>query len=84
MKAAIAAPYAGMTQTGSKGVISAARHARHPWPKAYHRHPGAVVQALAGHIPFFGGPRYEMAKRVHFVGVKLMRVTLAAIVATIL
>ena len=42
------------------------------------------MQALAGHIPFFGGPHYEMAKRVHFVGVKLMRVTLAAIVATIL
>jgi hypothetical protein len=27
-----AAPFAGMTQTGSTGVISAALYARHPWP----------------------------------------------------
>jgi hypothetical protein len=34
---ASAAPFAGMTQTGSMGLISAAQTVRHPKPLAYHR-----------------------------------------------
>jgi hypothetical protein len=46
LEAFIAAPYAGMTQTGSTGVLSAALP-RHPWPCLYNRHRDAVAQGSA-------------------------------------
>src|SRR5215468_9469449 len=43
----MAAPYAGMTQTGSKGLISAANSAA-PWGGPFIRHPGASAQGVGG------------------------------------
>jgi hypothetical protein len=61
---ASAAPFAGMTQTGSMGLISAAQTARHPKPLAYHRQFHCRAQGQRGSR--IGGSKRSLRERRAF------------------